>query len=210
AGMRERDPLRHLGHRDQQAHRDADDGADDQPADDPPVVDDVAVHQRAQDAEHHAQHRHLHAPPSRLRVREHPEPDEEEERRDEERYPVDDDAPVGAADDVLFCERSQERDHFCASFFLNILSIRSVMTKPPTTLMVADATAIAPRTGMSSESDFRPAIRSDATSEMPEIAFVNAIRGVCSSCGTFEMIWYPRKAASENTYRPARMVSMLT
>jgi hypothetical protein len=39
----------------------------------------------------------------------------------------------------------------------------------------------------------------EPTSEMPEIAFVADIKGVCSSGGTRDITWYPRNAASANT-----------
>src|SRR5262249_30116218 len=79
-------------------------------------------------------------------------------------------------------------------FFRNILSMRSVIRNPPTTLIVAAATATVPRI-VESVVFPSPATTSDATSEMPEIAFVKAINGVCRSCGTFEMTWYPAKIA---------------
>ena len=63
-----------------------------------------------------------------------------------------------------------------------------MIRKPPTTLIVAAQTAIAPRRFVSRPHE-EPAITSEATSEMPEIAFVNAMSGVCRSCGTFEITW---------------------
>jgi len=39
----------------------------------------------------------------------------------------------------------------------------------------------------------------EPTSEMPEIAFVADINGVCKSGGTREITWYPRNAASAKT-----------
>src|SRR5260370_37501898 len=44
---------------------------------------------------------------------------------------------------------------------------------------------------------------SEPISEMPEIAFVADISGVCSSGGTREINWYPRNAARAKTYSEA-------
>src|SRR5262249_15921723 len=61
----------------------------------------------------------------------------------------------------------------------NIFSIRSVMRKPPTMLLVAHTTAMNPRI-VDTRLCAPPAASSDPTSEMPEIAFVAAMSGVCS------------------------------
>ena len=74
-------------------------------------------------------------------------------------------------------------------FLLNMRSIRSVITNPPTTLVVEHTTAMNPRTIATLLwcGPVPPAITIDPTSEMPEIAFVADIRGVCKSGGTREM-----------------------
>src|SRR5262249_8980725 len=71
---------------------------------------------------------------------------------------------------------------------LNIRSIRSVMMNPPTTLMVAEITATKPRRVATCPS-FAPAATSEPTSEMPEMAFVADISGVCSRGGTRVITW---------------------
>ena len=73
-------------------------------------------------------------------------------------------------------------------FFLNILSMRSVIMKPPTTLVVAQVTAIKPSVVLSVLC-CAPAATSEPTSEIPEIALVADIRGVCRSEGTREITW---------------------
>jgi len=65
-------------------------------------------------------------------------------------------------------------DHF---FLLNIRSIRSVITNPPTTLVVEQTTAMKPRIVLN-VLYFAPAVTIDPTNEMPEIALVADINGV--------------------------------
>src|SRR5206468_6170889 len=77
---------------------------------------------------------------------------------------------------------------------LNILNIRSVIKKPPTMFDVAHTTAMKPST-VATRFCCEPAAISDPTSEIPEIAFVAAINGVCNSDGTLEITMYPVKAA---------------
>jgi hypothetical protein len=81
---------------------------------------------------------------------------------------------------------------------LNIDSIRSVIRKPPMMFVMAHATAIVPRLVATAPSPL-PANTIDATREMPEIAFVAAMSGVCSSGGIRLMAWTPTKAASIKT-----------
>src|SRR5687768_7446671 len=78
-------------------------------------------------------------------------------------------------------------------------SMRRVMMKPPTTLMVAVVTARVPRMVLTALRP-APAATSDPTSEMPEIALVADINGVCSSGGTRAITRNPTNAASTNTY----------
>src|SRR6185436_6024896 len=66
----------------------------------------------------------------------------------------------------------------CFYFFrLNIRSMRSVITNPPTTLVVEQTTATKPRI-VATLLWPEPAITIDPTNEMPEIALVADIRGV--------------------------------
>src|SRR5262250_454479 len=59
----------------------------------------------------------------------------------------------------------------------NIFSMRSVIMKPPTTLMVEATTAVKPRTVLR-RVRCAPAVTMDPTSEIPDIALVADIRGV--------------------------------
>ena len=70
-------------------------------------------------------------------------------------------------------------------------SMRSVITNPPTTLVVEQTTAINPRivATMLWCGPVPPAITIDPTKEIPEMAFVADIKGVCSSGGTREITW---------------------
>ena len=61
--------------------------------------------------------------------------------------------------------------------------MRSVMMNPPTTLIVAAVTAMKPSMVLTVLRP-APAATSEPTSEMPEIALVADISGVCSSGGT--------------------------
>src|SRR5205823_1448628 len=78
---------------------------------------------------------------------------------------------------------------------LNISSIRSVTTKPPTTLVVASTTARKPSTTWTGVCAVA-AITSAPTRMIPWIAFEPDISGVCRMVGTFEITSKPTKAAS--------------
>src|SRR5439155_9894804 len=92
-------------------------------------------------------------------------------------------------------------DDFCWRSLLNMASMRSVMRKPPTTFVEEQATAMKPRM-MLSQSCISPATTREPISEMPEMALVADISGVCSRGGTREMTWYPRNPARMNMYSP--------
>src|SRR5882724_11175676 len=79
---------------------------------------------------------------------------------------------------------------FTASFLRNILSMRSVIRKPPVTLIMAEVTATVPRMVLRVFA-CSPAMTMEPISEMPEMAFVADINGVCSRGGTREITWYP-------------------
>src|SRR5262245_43013819 len=78
---------------------------------------------------------------------------------------------------------------------LNISSIRSVTTNPPTTLPVASATAASVMIRSHTGWPGMPATMIAPTMTMPWMAFVPDISGVCSSVGSFEITSTPRKAA---------------
>src|SRR3984893_4154326 len=78
---------------------------------------------------------------------------------------------------------------------LNISSMRSVTTNPPTTLIVARITATRPR-AICSGSRAVAAMRMAPTRIMPWMAFVPDISGVWRIVGTLEMTSKPMKMAS--------------
>ncbi len=99
----------------------------------------------------------------------------------------------------LFTRRARSESEssaagFGGSRFLNISSIRSVTTKPPTTFAEASTTAAKPITFVV-VSGAVPATSIAPTITMPWIAFVPDISGVWSSVGTFEITSKPRKIA---------------
>ena len=65
--------------------------------------------------------------------------------------------------------------------------MRSVIMKPPTTLIVAAVTATTPSVTLDALR-LAPAATNEPTSEMPEMALVADISGVCNSAGTLVMI----------------------
>ena len=67
--------------------------------------------------------------------------------------------------------------------------MRSVIMNPPTTLIVADGDRDEAEDRADACRGPRPAATSEPTSEMPEIAFVADISGVCSSGGTCVITW---------------------
>ena len=79
---------------------------------------------------------------------------------------------------------------------LNISSMRSVTTKPPTTFAVARTIARKQTIFMNTPGWCCPVTMIAPTITMPWIAFVPDISGVCSSVGTFEITSKPRKIAS--------------
>src|SRR5262245_19177576 len=69
---------------------------------------------------------------------------------------------------------------------LNILSMRSMLMNPPTTLILAEVTAMQPRNLLTSLY-FPPAVRIEPTTEIAEMALVPDINGVCNRVGTREI-----------------------
>src|SRR5229473_673110 len=87
---------------------------------------------------------------------------------------------------------------FTGRLVLNILSMRSVMKNPPTTLLVAATMAITPR--IVANSLLRSPTRTIApTTAIASRALVNDISGVCSKGETWRMTSNPMKAASMKT-----------
>ena len=87
---------------------------------------------------------------------------------------------------------------------LNISSIRSVTTKPPTTFSVASTTATKPRT-ICVVPFAVPSTVIAPTRMTPWMAFVPDMSGVCRMLGTFEMTSKPTKEARTKTVRSPRM-----
>src|SRR3972149_6953831 len=105
---------------------------------------------RAGHREDHAELRQQHAAPCRLGMRQSADAEDEEQGR----YEVEDlDGDV----------HGQRPPPF---FFLNILSMGSVMRNPPTTLIVAASTATKPRIVVSTLASL-PAITTDTTRKSP-------------------------------------------
>ena len=133
----ERDSLGHLRHRQLRADRHADGRPDEETGDDEVVANDLArLDQGRHDRDEHAElaeedaRRPFSGDESPRRQR-----DEGMDRRDEVRE-VDDLLAHQSVPALFFAGRGP---------FLNIFSMRSVIMKPPTTLIVAAATATQPR-----------------------------------------------------------------
>jgi hypothetical protein len=82
---------------------------------------------------------------------------------------------------------------------LNIFSIRSVIRKPLTILVMEAKRAMAPMMRISAGKS-PPVTIIDPITAMPEIALVIDIRGVCSSRDTRRITPSPMNAASTKTY----------
>src|SRR5215471_3541096 len=177
-GVRQRRPLRD-GRQGDARQRNARERPHLQAEADPAVVDDLGGQQRADDRRAHAGDAGEHAAPRRLRRVEPPQREDEEDRGGE----------VTELDQVLV--------HF-EPFSRNIFSMRSVMRKPDTMLVIDAATATVPRIVVMLESR-SPAMINEPTTAIAEIAFVSDISGVCSSRETFWITWNPTKVASMNT-----------
>ena len=99
--------------------------------------------------------------------------------------------------------------HSSGSFFggsrrLNICSIRSVTTNPPTTLPVPSATATSATIRTQPVWSGSEATMIAPTTTMPWIAFEPDMSGVCRSVGTFAMTSKPRNAARISTVSSMR------
>src|SRR5262249_21293342 len=158
--MRQRRPLRDMGHRHEHCQWNPDRRAEDEADEDPLVAHDLVVHQGPGNRQHHSDLTHLDATPGGRGMAEPFERQDEEHRRRDVRG-----------------LRKVGRIHLPGSRFRNILSMRSVITKPPTTLAMEHVTAIVPRMVLSVLCS-EPAMTMEPTSEMAEMALVSDMSGV--------------------------------
>src|SRR5438876_10364766 len=131
--MAERGSLRHCGHLDT-AERDTDSCPQHQGNDDPLVIYNSVMQQRARDGQHHTDLTGPYSAAGSAR-RAHPSQRQNEERAGDQ---------INDVNDVLI---SGEIGHgLVGRLVLNIFSMRSVIRNPPTTLLVAATTAFTSRT----------------------------------------------------------------
>src|SRR5262249_68789 len=130
----ERSPLRHGGHGNH-GHGNADGGTDDQANHDPDVVMNLGMKESANQGSRHPRRGHNHAAPRGVRMAQALQAHHEQ----------------AGGNQVCGFEKILAEDHFFSSalttsFLRNILSMRSVIRKPPVTLIMAEVTARQPRT----------------------------------------------------------------
>src|SRR5664279_4917901 len=184
-GMTQCSSLRNGGHSDI-AERDTNDRTQNQCDGDPLVVHDAAIQKRAGNRQHHS-HFACPNPAPRGDWRTQPLQREDEEDRSDD---------VSDLNDVF-----GSWDHgFCVRLDLNIFSMRSVMMKPPTALLVAATIAIVPST-VASVLLCSPARMMAPTTAIASNALVSDINGVCSNGDTRRITSNPINAASIKTYR---------
>src|SRR5882724_10337474 len=192
--MAERDALRHRGHGHPHAERISGHRTNSRADDNPFIGNYMGLKEGCDDGNSHAEGGQLHASPSTVRAPQGVKGIDEQERREQIRELAEclyhDFTALGVPFSALPSGAALAR--------LNIDSIRSVIRKPPTMFAMAHATAIVPRIVASAPSPL-PANTNEATREMPEIALVAAISGVCSSGGIRLMVWTPTKPASMKT-----------
>src|SRR5262245_9261964 len=181
-GVADGGPLGHVGHgheyREGQTHGRSHHEADE----DPLVGDDVVVHQRPDNRQGHADLAQQHAPAGGDGMAQPLEREDEGDGRRE----------IRRLDEVGL------HAYFSGCRRLNILSIRSVITNPPTTLAIEQATAMVPRI-VERALFSAPAMMIEPTKEMAEMALVSDMSGVCSSGLTRRITSKPTKVASTNT-----------
>src|SRR6266849_6046576 len=186
-GVAQRGSLRHRGHL-HVAERNADDRAEHQGDGDPLVVHDAVMQQRAGDGQHHAHFAGPHAVP---RGGGRAQPLQRQNEKD-------------GGDQISDFDEGVGGDRVAHGFFgpldLNMRSMRSVMMKPPTTLLVAATMAMTPRI-KANWLLCSPARMMAPTTAMASSALVSDISGVCSSGETRRMTSKPMKAASMKTYK---------
>src|SRR5215471_5313607 len=177
------------------AQRDADNCPDHQGDGDGGVVHDAVLQQRAADRQQHAQLSGV-DPASRRAWRTHPLQRKNEKNAGDE---------INDLNDALCNGQSV---HLVGRLVLNIFSMRSVMMKPPTMLLVAAMMAIAPR--MVASSLLRSPTRTIApTTAIASRALVNDISGVWRSGETRRITSNPIKPASMNMNSPSSRVELI-
>src|SRR5579875_487442 len=179
-------PLRNSGHMDH-AERNADDDADQQGNQNPLEADEFGIEKGRDHSDRRADLADQH---SATRGRGRTQPLQRQDEKGDRHN-------VREVSEVL---HSYLVHCFLRPLSLNIRSMRSVIRKPPTMLLNAAATAIAPKISESSDPG-RAAMMMAATTTMASRALVKAIRGVCSSGETRRMTSNPRNPASTKTYR---------
>src|SRR6266567_4730497 len=97
---------------------------------------------------------------------------------------------------------------FVGRLVLNILSMRSVMKNPPTTLLVAATMAMTPST-VANVLFLSPTRTMAPTTAMASRALVSDMSGVCSKGETWRMTSNPMKAASMNTNNALMMLDSI-
>src|SRR6266550_2165410 len=97
---------------------------------------------------------------------------------------------------------------FVGRLVLNILSMRSVMKNPPTTLLVAATMAMTPST-VANVLFLSPTRTMAPTTAMASRALVSDMSGVCSRGETWRMTSNPMKAASINTNNALMMLDSI-
>src|SRR5579864_1219854 len=184
-GVAESRPLRDGSHL-HLAERNANDGAQHQGDRNPFVIHDAAIQQSSHNREEHAEFARPDAV-ARRRGRTHPLERHHEQSRGNE---------VGQFYDRV---SSGKWSHgFGLRLALNIFNMRSVMKKPPTTLLVAATIAMVPST-VESVVLCSPARRIAPTTAIASSAFVSDISGVCRSGDTRRITSRPTMAANMNT-----------
>src|SRR3954452_23725409 len=167
--MRERRPLRHRGQR-HFRQRDANGGPDDDRHDDPRVIDDVGMEQRAADGRRHSGDACGDAASGGSWIAQPAQGQDEERRRCE----------------ITRLGEMRGRTHDFGRRSRNIFSMRSVIKKPLTMLVTDAATATVPRIVLK-VLFCSPAMMIEPTTAMAEMALVSDINGVCSRRETFWM-----------------------
>src|SRR6202795_1046857 len=193
--MAERGSLRHRRHGDA-THGHADNGAEHESDRDPSIVEDALVEERSGNGQQHARF----AGPNAVA------------RGCGRTQPFQGKNEKNSGNQVSKFKNVFAREHdgygFLGPLALNILSIRSVIMKPPTMLLVAAMIAMVPRIFAKLLLP-SPARMIAPTTAMASNAFVRDISGVCSSGETRRITSKPINAASRNTYKPVTRSSCI-
>src|SRR5205823_1120185 len=188
--VEQRHPLRHRRHL-HASRRHGPEAASDQHAQrERPPARAAGLDPRHDDREEHPERADLVAAPRMRGVGEEAQREDERDDRDQ----VEQVREVRAHSPLLPSPGAS--GSFGASRFLNISSIRSVTTKPPTTFAEPSTTARKPTTQPKAPLCGEPRTAIAPTTTIPWIALVPDISGVCSRVGTFEITSKPRKIAS--------------